>query len=426
MINGKKILAHSQDTYSYWIDTWVFNATINYEDIRYKRSIGELISLEEVPKVPNKHALVAASGPSLDRLKDFAVLIKNYRKNLIIVTGPTNALSFYAYDIDVDFIVAIDSNPIVAEQIKEVNTFLVNNRKCRRPVLVTTPLIDNGVLKNFDHKVAIFKPVQNNSQFSQNVLPVMFSDRTDTNDGRSRMFTEWFKVGILNSGCVANAEIAIAHYLSCNCIFLLGVDFCYKDDKASAHLCSYDKENNRIIHEEPRKIISVYQALEVDGKSTTELMVQDKIGFDILYRVLLPNVYTLSDHSLIGDYIGKIKNVELFEKAVKKIHPDINKNKDALIEHIDSVLYMEGIEIVPSGRPNEFRLRAFDLSERTNIEVDEAGVQQAEEDKEKQVRIKKGKEKRKETKITDVLIAASLGILAMSLLLILILRVFTG
>ena len=94
-------------------DNAAYNSSANWGKISALAMSGEDVCLSTLPRVQGIPALVLGSGPTLDEAAPFLNQWPG-----VIFSGPSQVRICDKWKRQPDFVVAVDSSPVVAEQLK--------------------------------------------------------------------------------------------------------------------------------------------------------------------------------------------------------------------------------------------------------------------------------------------------------------------
>ena len=290
------------------IPNWIHNAAENREIIMKNLKTGKYKSLEKIKALPREPALISGSGPSLDLIPSFDL------SRLTIFSSVSHGLNFIFHNIKPQYLCLVDANPILGEKLKDLNKY------CPDSTLITNPVVDPSVFKNWKGKVLLVRP-SCNSDYIENVLPLQFAER------KNNQFFPQIEPKIVNAGCVINFSLQIIARLGFSATFLLGVDFSFPSGQTSClrysqDLIPQDRESINIsqkslIHPReqisPGKIQQFHTTIEmlmykenflrIWAENATKLYNLSPMGSSFLYEVPHTDPITFNNH--LEDLIQK-------------------------------------------------------------------------------------------------------------------------
>jgi len=187
-----------------WYPTWIHNGMENYQTIK-KDFSKKNCCITSHPRPMNRPAIIIGSGPSLD---EAAPLLKDWKHPIF---SPTSALfSILRWGRKPDYACAFDSLWSLYEDFK------FKKYSWEGTTLITHPNAEPKLLEAWKWNKYYFRRMFQGHEFFELTFPMMFP---------------WIKIGFRFTGCVVNNAVSIASFLGFSPIFLVGVDFGWKDKK---------------------------------------------------------------------------------------------------------------------------------------------------------------------------------------------------
>ena len=202
------------DYFKGWYPQWIHNGYRNFPIIRGDFKKGNA-SVSRMPDGKGKPAIIVGSGPSLD---DAIPYLKDWEHP--IFCGPTNALALEANGIHPTYLHAYDSHRSNADRLKYKWDY-------SKTELVTHPSTHTSILQAWKGRRWYFLRSFKDHEYFEMVLPIAWSHICDER-GIDVIFP--FR------GCVVNNEVAIACYLHYSPLFMVGVDFGWRDPAKTRHV----------------------------------------------------------------------------------------------------------------------------------------------------------------------------------------------
>ena len=216
-----------------WLPVWQHNVIENSPQIKEDFQVDEnwishndvcISSQHDANK--NKPAIIIGSGPSLDKALP---LLKNWKGAIFAATS--NALSLVKHEREPDYINAFDSHWGLFSHVE--------GYEWKNTILLTHPYAEPKTIKWWKWKKLYYRRYYVGLEFSEVILPLLYP---------------WIKIGIRVTGCVVNSNYSIASFMGFNPVFLVGVDFGWKDD--DYHHALYYRLVDKKWEEKPPKNIS--------------------------------------------------------------------------------------------------------------------------------------------------------------------------
>lgn len=299
----------ARDTEQYWMPYWTIAAFENWRTIMRLNEERRTITMASLHNSIRKPAIVLGSGVSLD---DALPLLRDWEG--ILVAGASQAATCVYHGRQPDYIVAYDS-------MTPPDFLCLNHVKYTAP-LVTHPTMGPPLVEAWPGQFAFFvsmprripapltaeeldKPV---SYFSEKygALPLKWlvwdehmSFMTQT-IVRAYVATRMIDGALYECGSTSNLSASFAHFIGCDPIFLVGVDYCFLKDRSrfQGWVNNTGEWEPQPIPPIPEPAVKAHE-LTKDGKLTTEEMVSYK--GTLLYQSIGPKVHFI-EASTPGNY----------------------------------------------------------------------------------------------------------------------------
>jgi hypothetical protein len=265
---------YNEDVRKAWINIWVRNAARNYhyiEQMFEERSH----DIDQLPKVAGgKPCLILGSGPSLDEAAPF---LKDWEGDIFCSTSQLSLLEYLG--VDPTYVVYIDADPTMGHLVTD------HFRDGTEATLLTHPQMPLEILKTWGGDTYFFKMFDPGDEFSTKYLPPMYGGL----NMEKKIFLGSY---VLNSGCVANAMVALAQSLQYSPIFLCGYDLGYPNEVR--RFTNYVKTDGEWVSNQEMLPPDRPVFKGNNGVTTDELSCFYKYSFMILYGLGNPPVISCS------------------------------------------------------------------------------------------------------------------------------------
>jgi len=278
-----------------WLPTWHHNVVENCPQIKEDFQVDEnwvshnnICISSQINVNKNKPAIIIGSGPSLDRALPF---LKNW--NGAIFAATSNALSLVKHERDPDYINAFDSHWGLFAHVE--------GYEWKNTTLLTHPYAEPKTIKWWKWNKYYYRRYYVELEFSEVILPLLFP---------------WIKIGIRVTGCVVNSNYSIASFWGFNPIFLVGVDFGWKND--DYHHSMYYRLTNGEWEEKPPRNPSTWP--EEDRKKIIQYGDAKTKAVDIGFKNDLLRLWGNNPSNLIDCSDGVINELPKanIEEVIKK------------------------------------------------------------------------------------------------------------
>ena len=253
-----------------------WNAAKNWEPISDDAQYGKPVCISTLPHAQNTPAVIVGSGPSLDKA---APLLPRFPG--AVFCGPSQVRTLDRWSRLPDYIVAIDSHPVVAEQLK--------GPLYSSTVLLTHQAIDPKVLEFWQWGIRFFRLATDFDQVQQAMYP-------------------WLRVRFTARGCTVNAAVQLAAWLGYSPIYLVGVDFGFPEGRLratdweprGAH--AYNKVEPRTAYDKKQSVFtdeaeknSRNGIVEHRGIMTTREMLYYRLLLLAIWKARHPHLWSCSE-----------------------------------------------------------------------------------------------------------------------------------
>ena len=286
------IASAGASTVNYWKELWIHDAVENHARLKRYLASGKAIDIVKHPRVTHAPAYLLASGPSLDDTP-WGDLMARQAEGAAVFAATSNVITALANGITPDYIIVVDANPSVASHVKPVL-----DRLCGT-TLLTSPLIEPKLIKDWPGPIALFRPLQHGDDFIMNALPKMYSTRHEI-DATHRVFVEWINASFLNAGCVTNAMVLAASFLGYDPLFMLGNDLGFPNGRLRC--ATYTRDGDSFVAD-PQPPVIARELLRTanNGVRTISEYLHYKLNLFIAWRLTPIHLYNCSTIGIIHD-----------------------------------------------------------------------------------------------------------------------------
>ena len=305
-----------------WFPRWVWNTACNFQRIKSEFEHGAEYALADYEKkYVGEPAIIAGAGPSFDKV---APILKDWKGALF--TSESMAKVCMGWDRKPDYVCLFDGNRI-PYMLDEVNwkgsTLITHPAVCPETVAnwkwdklyyvmmhisqVEYSKIDAQTM-TLDGLVEFVKDQTFGSDFFEHINPILFP---------------FIKTQILNSGCVVNNAIQVAHFMGYNPLFLVGCDFGFPNNIMRSRKWVMPKRlpfepewlwRKRWTLQDAQPLSDIGRTIQKgwNGVLTTEEQLEYKYANLSIYKIDRPDIFDCSD-GLLTEY-PKLDGKEVIEK----------------------------------------------------------------------------------------------------------------
>lgn len=258
-------------------------------------------SLNVLEKYYNCPVIVASGGPSLTKQLN---LLKNIRKNVILIAAGSTVNTLITHNIEPDYIITIDGSEINYDShFKDL--------KVKSAELMYASTSHYKIQQNFKNRQYAFLDTREN-KYKEHVNNTLGIDLPN----------------ILGGGSVANFALSIARYLSTGPIALIGQDLAYTEGKTHA-------EGNKNLKAADTTFLTFQGAFEIEGYYGDKVMTDYSLfsmkeSFEeILKQIEDPNtIFNCTEGGL------KIMNIQ--QKSFEHFcHQFVNRNSEVKLYNVN-------------------------------------------------------------------------------------------
>ncbi|WP_232733289.1 motility associated factor glycosyltransferase family protein [Lysinibacillus xylanilyticus] len=258
-------------------------------------------SLNVLEKYYNCPVIVASGGPSLTKQLN---LLKNIRKNVILIAAGSTVNTLITHNIEPDYIITIDGSEINYDShFKDL--------KVKSAELMYASTSHYKIQQNFKNRQYAFLDTREN-KYKEHVNNTLGIDLPN----------------ILGGGSVANFALSIARYLSTGPIALIGQDLAYTEGKTHA-------EGNKNLKAADTTFLTFQGAFEIEGYYGDKVMTDYtlfsmKESFEeIMKQIEDPNtIFNCTEGGL------KIMNIQ--QKSFEHFcHQFVNRNSEVKLYNVN-------------------------------------------------------------------------------------------
>ncbi|MFJ7889410.1 motility associated factor glycosyltransferase family protein [Lysinibacillus xylanilyticus] len=258
-------------------------------------------SLNVLEKYYNCPVIVASGGPSLTKQLN---LLKNIRKNVILIAAGSTVNTLITHNIEPDYIITIDGSEINYDShFKDL--------KVKSAELMYASTSHYKIQQNFKNRQYAFLDTREN-KYKEHVNNTLGIDLPN----------------ILGGGSVANFALSIARYLSTGPIALIGQDLAYTEGKTHA-------EGNKNLKAADTTFLTFQGAFEIEGYYGDKVMTDYSLfsmkeSFEeIMKQIEDPNtIFNCTEGGL------KIMNIQ--QKSFEHFcHQFVNRNSEVKLYNVN-------------------------------------------------------------------------------------------
>lgn len=249
----------------------VYNSHYNWRTIADAAERGDPVCVSTLPHVSGIPAIVLGSGPSLDQALP---LLRSWPG--AIFCGPSQVKALDAHHREPDYIVAIDTAAVVAEQL--------DGPLYSQAILITHQAIDPSVLDMWRWRRRFVRLNTDNAAYAY----------------------PWLRLSFTAHGCTPNAALQLAAWLGYSPIYLVGVDCAYVG--GVPRCATYQLRGRQAyIRLPPEKVNQAIETLVCYHPSnghaieTTREMYAYKLLLLAIWRLMSIQLYTTSRDGLLWE-----------------------------------------------------------------------------------------------------------------------------
>lgn len=323
---------------NYWRGPWIDHATILRSWLMSALRRGRALDITLAPKALDKAAFVLASGPSLDDT-DWPMLAAMRADGHAVFVATSNLTAALAHGVIPTHVVVVDANHTVPKHVAPYYDLLHDT------ILVAPPIVAPALLKKWPGPLHVFKPIQMGDPFIMDVLPTMYSYRTDITQ-MDRHWREAITVGFLNAGCYTNGAVLVAAFYNYAPIVMLGNDLGFAYGRS--RLTTYGRQGDTwypIPPHAPTTRDTLRRAN--NGVWTTTEFLHYKLNLFIVWRLSQAKLYNTSAvGSLSTDEIPYVTQADAYRdwRALRDAYLDTSS--DAFHDHVRVICERMGMTIV--------------------------------------------------------------------------------
>ena len=336
---GKQVIDH-------WKGPWISNAVRNQGWIMARLGKGRVYDAPLLPKVLDAPGFILASGPSLDDTP-WKLLVEARAAGAGIIAATSNVTAALAHGLIPTHVVVVDANQSVPDHVRP----FVND--LHDTILLAPPIADPRLFRLWKGPIGVFKPVQMGDEFIMDVLPKMYSYRTNLR-GHERHFQEALTVGFLNAGCYTNGAVLAADFVGYDPLFMIGNDLGFAHGRS--RLTTYESPPEWLPVPPHPPISREGLRTANNGLRTTNEFLHYKLNLFIVWRLSQARLYNVSPHGIITSDEVPLTTIEdaIAHWRDLRAHYPLDTESDAFHEHIKTCTERMGLTIVKAGGGLQF------------------------------------------------------------------------
>lgn len=215
-------------------------------------------------------ALLLGSGPSLDKM---APHIKKWKGAIFCSSSQLDWCTYHG--VRPSYVTIIDSDPNMRHLVDDFDSTDIP--------LLTHPCIDNYIVEHWKGPIYFFRMNDPGDPWFGDIMPIMTSVLNEEKNIGIRSY-------VLNSGCVANVNIAIAQFLGYFPIFLSGIGF------DCGRFQNYKRVNGEWVAEPQPAPDSYYMMSRGNnGVLTHQVQIFYKFSMMVIYGLDCPQLISCAD-----------------------------------------------------------------------------------------------------------------------------------